>query len=232
MNILIAEHLALFRDGLLAMLQSEPDLQVVAQASTAQEMQAQALEHRPDLVLMDCELEGDQGLRAMRAVLSRLPEVQFIVLFNDLSPGCFVEAVYHGARGVLPKTISRPMMLSALRAAARGEVIVPRQLVGVLVDELARTSSSQVNPLPGPDGLTYREREVLGLLAAQLSNREIARRMTLSENTVRVYVHNILVKLKLKNRREAAALASRLSLAHLPEPQRAGLAAGPGNGRH
>ncbi|HHY88883.1 MAG TPA: response regulator transcription factor [Chloroflexi bacterium] len=212
MNLLIADQYALFREGLASLLSQESDIHVVGQASSGAEMVALAVELSPDVVLMDADFSDGSGLLFMKSVLSRQPRTQFIVLSHQFTNERFLEAILAGARGFLRKTISAEMLIAALRAVERGEAVIPRKLVSTLLDELNRVGTLFTPNQQNIASLTYRECEVLNLLGVNYSNREIANQLIISENTVRVHVHNILEKLNLKNRREAAEFANRYQL--------------------
>lgn len=212
MNLLIADQYALFREGLASLLSQESDIHVVGQASSGAEMVALAVELSPDVVLMDADFSDGSGLLFMKSVLSRQPRTQFIVLSHQFTNERFLETILAGARGFLRKTISAEMLIAALRAVERGEAVIPRKLVSTLLDELNRVGTLFTPNQQNIASLTYRECEVLNLLGVNYSNREIANQLIISENTVRVHVHNILEKLNLKNRREAAEFANRYQL--------------------
>lgn len=212
MNLLIADQYALFREGLASLLSQESDIHVVGQASSGAEMVALAVELSPDVVLMDADFSDGSGLLFMKSVLSRQPRTQFIVLSHQFTNERFLEAILAGAHGFLRKTISAEMLIAALRAVERGGAVIPRKLVSTLLDELNRVGTLFTPNQQNIASLTYRECEVLNLLGVNYSNREIANQLIISENTVRVHVHNILEKLNLKNRREAAEFANRYQL--------------------
>ncbi len=213
MRILIVDDHILFREGLVGLLKSQPDMQVVGECGTVQEAIETALELRPDTILMDFSLPDGTGLQATRSILTSLPHTQVIFLTVHENDERLIAAMREGARGYLLKNLSVNKLLASLRALERGEVALSRSMMARIIEEFAQSVPSN-NSSPSPlVSLTAREIEVLQELAGGITNQEIANRLFISENTVKNHVHNILDKLKLNNRREAIDFAHKYGLA-------------------
>jgi DNA-binding NarL/FixJ family response regulator len=203
-RILLADDHPVVRDGLAAMLSTQPDFQVIGEAGTGAEAVAQAARLRPDVVLMDLEMPEIDGIEAIRRLRAADPDVQVVVLTAFDTDERIVGALQAGAQGYLLKGAPRAEIFAAIRTVSAGGALIPP----VVASKLLR----QVRAEP-PDALTAREREVLGLVAAGLANREIAARLSISERTVKFHVSSILAKLGAKNRTQAVRLARERGLA-------------------
>lgn len=195
-QLIIADDHTIVREGLVSLLEDEPDLKVVGQAGTGREAVALARRHRPDIALLDITMPDMTGLEATRAITAELPEVKVLILTMHEEEAFFFEALRAGAAGYVLKGAGSDELLSAIRAVHEGGVHLPAKLAGSLVrDYLER------HPEPAADSpLTPREREILALIAQGLTNREIAERLTLSVNTVKTHRLHIYQKLDLHNR--------------------------------
>lgn len=201
LRLLLVDDHALFRDGLVALLSYQDDLTVVGQAEDTEDALAQARALRPDVVLMDIELPGEDGVSATRRLTTELPGVTVVMLTaNDDSQALF-DAIKAGAQGYLIKSMRARELLEQLRALARGEAAISRRLAARILEELGAGAHGSAPE----EALTAREMEVLELLVERLSNAEIAHRLVISEHTVRNHTKNILAKLHLRNRHQAAA---------------------------
>jgi len=200
-RILLADDHPVVRDGLAAMLATQPDFEVVGEAGNGSEAVAQAATLRPDVVLMDLEMPGSDldGIEAIRRLRASDPAPQVVVLTAFDTDERIFGALQAGAQGYLLKGAPRAEIFAALRAVSAGGALIPP----VVASKLLR----QVRAAELPDALTPREREVLGLVGAGLANREIAGRLSISERTVKFHVSSILAKLGAKNRTQAARLA-------------------------
>ncbi len=198
-RILLADDHPVVRDGLVAMLSTQPDFQVVGEAGTGAEAVAQAARLRPDVVLMDLEMPALDGIAAIRRLRAADPAVQVVVLTAFDTDERIVGALQAGAQGYLLKGAPRAEIFTAIRAVSAGGALIPP----VVASKLLR----QVRAAEDPDALTAREREVLGLVAIGLANREIAARLAISERTVKFHVSSVLSKLGAKNRTQAVRLA-------------------------
>jgi DNA-binding NarL/FixJ family response regulator len=208
-RILLADDHALFREGLAGLLNAQPDLKVVGQAGDALEL-ARALQ--PDLVVMDIKMPVCDGLEATRLIRAALPTVRMLMLtIHDEDEKLFA-AIKAGASGYLLKNTTSADFLRGVRSVLAGEATLPPRLAARLLDEFARLARQ---PTPATEldiDLTPREGEVLHLIAAGATDREIAAQLSLSLHTVKSHVRNVLNKLHAVNRRQAARLAARQGL--------------------
>ncbi len=209
MKILIVDDHVLFREGLVSMLSVQPDMTIVDDVGTAQEAVEKAIELEPDLILMDIGLPDFDGLEATRTILSRLPETKIVILTIYDSDDLLFAAISSGAKGYLLKNTPLVKFLASLRALEKGEAALSRTMTSRILDEFARLAQIRANDQTDLGLLTSRERDIMSLLAQDATNKQIADELVISENTVKVHIHNILEKLNLQNRREAAQFARR-----------------------
>ncbi|MFQ5854472.1 MAG: response regulator [Anaerolineae bacterium] len=195
-RLIIADDHVVVREGLVALLEDEPDLTVVGQAGTGREAVALAHQHRPDIALLDIAMPDMTGLEATRQIAAELPGVTTLILTMHEEEAFFFEALRAGAAGYVLKGAGSEELLSAIRAVQAGGVYLPPELAGGLVRDYLE---HQPQP-PLDDPLTLREREVLALIAQGLTNRDIAERLTLSINTVKTHRLHIYRKLDLHDR--------------------------------
>ncbi len=215
-RLLLVDDHALFRDGLIALLAYQDDFTVVGEAEDAASALAQVRTLTPDIVLMDVELPGEDGVSATRRLKAALPTVTVVMLtVRDDSPTLF-EAIKAGAQGYLIKNMRARELLERLRGLARGEAAISRRLATRILEEIR----GQGQPGGFEEELTARELEVLELVAARLANAEIAGRLAISEHTVKNHLKSILAKLHLRNRHQAAAYG--VARGWLPRPGRRG----------
>jgi DNA-binding NarL/FixJ family response regulator len=209
-RVLIADDHALFRDGLRSLLEAH-GIDVVAEGRNGREAVELARIHRPDVVLMDLAMPELDGLGATRLLTAELPEIAVVVLTASEDDEDLFEAVKSGAQGFLPKDLKAARFFELLEGVTRGEPALTPALARKVLGAFARP-----DPKPAassPDTLTDREREVLELLVAGVtSNRELAERLFVSENTVKYHLRNILQKLHLQNRAQVIAYAVRHGL--------------------
>ncbi len=209
MRILIADDHALFRDGLRSLLDAH-GVTTVAEARNGREAVELTRLHRPDIVLMDLTMPEVGGLAATRLIRSEFPDVKVVVLTASEDDADLFEAVKSGAQGFLPKDLEATRLFELLDGAMRGEPALTPGLARKVLGEFARPTSSPERAL---ETLTEREREVLELLVVGVtSNRELAARLYVSENTVKYHLRNILDKLHLQNRAQVIAYALRHGL--------------------
>jgi DNA-binding NarL/FixJ family response regulator len=216
MRVLLADDHALFRAGIASLLRAW-SVEVVGQASNGKEALEQARRLRPDLVLMDITMPGCSGLEATRQIKAELPGTKIVmVTVSDDSDDLF-EAIKSGADGYLLKDMSEEELSRTLEAVAAGEPALSPALAARIVDEFAR--AAKATDEKQASALTPRESDVLRLVSAGATNKEIAAALNVTENTVNFHVKNILAKLRLKNRAQAAVYAV---TSGLTEPHRAG----------
>ncbi len=201
--MLVEDH-ALVR-GAVRQAITQPDIEVVAEVATAEAAIEQALELRPDLILLDIDLPGMSGLQFLREVKPRLPDTKVIILTVSSAHRDLVEAVRFGATGYLTKDLTPDALLRSIRGALDGDLAMPRKLAAEVVATLARASrpTGDATVLPR---LTDRETEVLRMISDGLTDREAAAALRISIRTVETHVSNILHKLGVRSRSEAARL--------------------------
>jgi DNA-binding NarL/FixJ family response regulator len=213
-RVLIADDHALFRHGLEQALAAEPLIEVVGAAVDGIAAIEQALALAPDVVLMDVRMPGRTGVEAAEQILDARPDAKIVMLTGSDDEQDLFAAVRAGAAGYLLKEVSIEAVAGAVRAAHRGEGFVAPSLVPALLREFTALSRriEDDDATGGEPKLTDREVEVLRLVARGMSNKEIARQLVIAENTVKNHVRNILEKLRLRSRTEAAMYAVREKL--------------------
>ncbi|MDQ7820827.1 MAG: response regulator transcription factor [Armatimonadota bacterium] len=205
-RVLLADDHALFRDGIRSLLEAR-GVEVVGEAADGREAVEAALRLRPDVVLMDVAMPGVDGLEATRAIKAHLPDTKVVMLTVSDDDRTLFEALRSGAHGYLLKNLQAEEFFDLLAGIDRGEAPLSPSLAGRILDEFRR--GKRPAERPGPDELTDREMEVLRAVSLGASNREIAARLRISENTVKYHIKNILDKLHLRNRAEVVAYAAR-----------------------
>jgi len=195
-RLIVADDHVIVREGLVALLEDEPDLEVVGQAGTGREAVSLVRQHRPDIALLDIAMGDMTGLEATRQFARELPEVNVVILTMHEEEAFFFEALQLGASGYILKGARSEELLTAIRAVYGGGVYLPPKLAGRLVRDYLDDHLP-----PALDGtLTSREREVLTLIAQGLTNGDIAKQLTLSLNTVKTHRLRIYQKLNLRDR--------------------------------
>jgi len=211
--VLVVDDHALFRRGLEIVLAQEPDIEVVGEAGDGAEAVEQAADLLPDVVLMDVRMPRRSGIEACTAIKDVVPSARIIMLTISDEEGDLYEAIKAGATGYLLKEISIDEVATAIRAVAGGQSLISPAMASKLLTEFAtlikRDGDRQQVPAPR---LTERELEVLRLVARGLNNRDIAKQLFISENTVKNHIRNILEKLQLHSRMEAVVYAVREKL--------------------
>jgi len=209
-RLVLADDHDLFREGVAGLINAQPDLEVVGQASDGLEVLTLARDLHPDLITMDINMPMCDGLEATRLIRAEWPEARILILTVHDEDEKLFEAIKAGASGYMLKNVSSADFLRGVRSILAGEAVLPPKLAARLISEFARLA---VRPVPEPPSdthdLTPRERETLALIAAGASDKEIAAQLTLSLHTVKSHVRSILTKLHAANRRQAARLAGR-----------------------
>jgi DNA-binding NarL/FixJ family response regulator len=211
LRILIAEDHPLFRKGMISLLSSVPDFEVVGEATTGEEAVARAAQLQPDVVLMDLQMPEVNGIEATRTILQESPSVRVLVvtLFED-DESVFV-ALRAGARGYVLKDADEEEMVHAIRAVGKGEAIFSPNVATRMLSYFAASPPGGAPPQAFPT-LTDREREILQLIAQGHPNPSIARQLSLSTKTIGNYVSNIFTKLQVADRAQAIIRAREAGL--------------------
>jgi DNA-binding NarL/FixJ family response regulator len=212
-RVLVVDDHALFRRGLEMVLGQEPDIEVVGEAADGAEAVAKASALLPDIVLMDVRMPRRSGIEACTAIKDVVPSAKIVMLTISDEEADLYEAIKAGASGYLLKEISIDEVASAIRAVAGGQSLISPSMASKLLSEFATMikKTDERHQVPAPR-LTERELEVLKLVARGLNNRDIAKELFISENTVKNHIRNILEKLQLHSRMEAVVYAVREKL--------------------
>jgi DNA-binding NarL/FixJ family response regulator len=212
-RVLIVDDHALFRRGLQMVLEGEPDISVVGEASDGHEATERAEATTPDVVLMDVRMPRRTGIEATRTIKDAQPSTKILMLTISDEEADLYEAIKAGASGYLLKEISIEEVASAVRSVHAGQSLISPSMASKLLNEFASMVKrrDERNQMPGPR-LTDRELEVLKLVAKGMNNRDIGQALFISENTVKNHVRNILEKLHLHSRMEAVVYAVREKL--------------------
>jgi two-component system NarL family response regulator len=204
LKILLVDNHILFREGLASVLSEEPGLTISGQTGCVEEALEKINQFQPDVVLMNIVLPDGSGLEAIRSILNRSPKTKIVILTEQEEETDFLSAMRRGAKGFLRKDIPVSELIRSLHGLEKGELAISRVMTKKLVDELHRVGKANGHVDSKIDVLTLRELEVLKTLGDGCSNGEIADQLSISRNTVRVYVHKILKKLNFRSRREAS----------------------------
>lgn len=212
-RVLLVDDHVLFRKGLAGLLRLRPEFEVVGEAGDGQEALERARELQPDLILMDINMPGVNGLEATRLIKAELPEIRLVMLTVSEHEEDLYEAIRSGAQGYLLKNLRPEALFEMLKDAVRGEAPISPGIAAKILQELGRTrgrerdqAASEASPL------TVRERQILGLVVDGASNRDIAQQLRITEGTVKNHLHHILEKLHLQNRVQVTAYALRRGL--------------------
>jgi len=206
-RVLLADDHALFREGLAGIINAQPDFQVVGEASDGLEVFVKAQELKPDLILMDVQMPGMDGLEATRQIKQVLPAAVIVMLTVRDDDEKLFQALKNGAQGYLLKDIPSKEMLAMLRGALKGEAALSPALAARVLAEFRRLSAGGIAAQEDNSGLTEREQQVLAQVAQGATDKEIAEALSISLNTVKTHIRNILSKLQVSSRREAARVA-------------------------
>jgi NarL family two-component system response regulator LiaR len=207
-RVLIVDDHSVVRQGLRMFLSLESELEVIAEAGDGQEAISLARKHKPDVVLMDLLMPGMDGIAATQAIRQEMPDVEVIALTSVLEDEAVIGAIRAGAIGYLLKDTKSDELCRAIKSAAAGQVQLSPQAAARLVREVQAPER--------PEALTERETDVLRLLSMGKTNKEIAAELYIGEATVKTHVSNILRKLGVPSRTQAALYALRIGLVGLP----------------
>ena len=214
-RVVVVDDQELFRRGLTMLLGVEPDIEVVGEAGDGVTAVDLVVETMPDIVLLDVRMPKRSGLEACMRIKEQAPSTRIIMLTVSDEEGDLYEAVKNGASGYLLKDSSIDEVAQAVRVVAEGQSLISPSMAAKLIDEFKEISRTDREPGNAPR-LTDRELEVLRLVAKGMNNREVAKQLFISENTVKNHVRNILDKLQLHSRMEAVMYAVREKLLDIP----------------
>ena len=217
LRIMLVDDHALFRQGLKSLLDARPDLEVVASAANGNEAIALARECKPDVILIDIEMPDCDGIEATRQIKQELPEVKIVALTVVDDDETVFEMIKSGAQGYLLKDLEAQQLFEMLEGLRRGNPPLSGQIAAKIIEELTSPASTAEADTPEVEPLTERELDVLRLLVDGLSNKEIAQALTVTENTVKTHLTNILAKLHVRNRIQAAVYAATHGLVDPPD---------------
>jgi len=206
-HIVVADDHPLFRDGVVQSLAAEEDFSVVGEASTGEEAFRLVADLLPEVLLLDIQMPGEGGIATAERIAATYPVTRILMLTVSEEPDDLIRALEAGARGYVLKGIRASGLIHAVRAVTAGEAFVSPSLASTILFEM--THKKPRNPV---DELTEREQQIFELVGEGLTNREIAEQLFLAEKTIKHYMTNVLQKLHLRNRVEAALLAQQRRL--------------------
>lgn len=205
-RILLVDDHTLFRSGIKALLQRQDDFEVVGEAGDGLEGLKRAKSLQPDVVLLDLHMPGISGREAVKLLAEEVPACNVLLLTVSEDAEDLIETIRAGARGYLLKNIETDFLLNAIRSAARGESVVSPQMTGKLMMGV-RMGKDVAAPEDDKEKLSPREKDIIALLAKGVSNKEMANTLNVAESTIKIHVQNILKKLHLTSRVQAAVYA-------------------------
>jgi two-component system nitrate/nitrite response regulator NarL len=206
-KVLIVDDHTLFRSGICSLLSRQDGFEVVGEAGDGLEGVKRAQSLKPDVVLLDLHMPGTSGLEAVRLIADGAPGTHVVMLTVSEDAEDLMECLRAGAQGYLLKNIDTQYLLDSIRRAAEGEAVMSPQMTAKLMASVRKQPREAAVAVAEKDRLTPRERDTLALLAKGASNKEIARHLDLAESTVKIHVQNILKKLNLSSRVQAAVYA-------------------------
>jgi two-component system nitrate/nitrite response regulator NarL len=206
-RILVIDDHPMLRKGVIDLLQLEDDLQAIGEASSGEEGVLAALAHEPDLILLDLNMKGMDGIATIRAMRDNDIFSRIVIFSVTDSPDCIRDAIAAGADGYILKDSEPEELIALVRQGVSGEFVVSENVAAILRQEGHQVQDTGKDQLLSADSLTYREKQILKLVANGLSNKMIARELNIAEGTVKVHVKNLLKKLRFRSRVEAAIWA-------------------------
>jgi two-component system nitrate/nitrite response regulator NarL len=207
-NIVIADDHPVFRLGLRKLLEAEPGVHVVGEAADGQEAVRMVRQYKPELLLLDISMPKMQGLDALRDLSKSESPTRTIVLTASIAREQIIEALQLGAHGIVMKHAATDLLIKSIRSVMAGQYWVGHESVSDMVDVLRRVTPQPSGSKARPDfGLTPREREVVGLIVAGYTNKDLAQKLSISEQTVKHHLTNIFDKLGVSNRLELVLFA-------------------------
>ena len=218
-RVILADGHALFREAITSALEAHDEIVVVADVGDGPGAIGKAVQLRPDCAFLDVHLAGIDGIEATRRIKERLPGCAVIVLSPNEDDALLVAAIEAGANGFLTKDCPLTDLIAAARSVLRGEVVVPPRLLPPLLSGLMRHRKEQDEAMRRLARLTRREREVLALLADGAGNDRIAEELVISPQTARTHVQNLITKLGVHSRLEAAMFAAHNDIVHDPDAE-------------
>ncbi|TYP74609.1 DNA-binding NarL/FixJ family response regulator [Paenibacillus methanolicus] len=216
MKVLIVDDQRLMREGLAALIGLEPDMDVVGTAVDGRDAYAKALERRPDVVLMDIRMPGMDGIEGSRLIIKHLPDTKILILTTFDDAELIVRVLEEGVHGYLLKDMPSEAIVSAIRTVYNGGTVLQSDITAMLLQEAKKMSERSAPPhllrasdSAAMEALTEREKEILALLGRGLNNKEIASLLVITEGTAKNHVSNLIAKLGLRDRTQAALFAVR-----------------------
>ncbi|MFJ7639860.1 response regulator [Peribacillus sp. NPDC097264] len=217
-RVMVVDDQPLIRDGLAALLNLRPELEVVGVASNGMEAYERSVEMKPDIVLMDIRMPQTNGVAGTKLITSKLPHTKVLMLTTFQDSALIFSALEEGASGYLLKDMSADMIANAIRTVQSGGVVLPPEITIHMLRELRSEKERKASESPAVLGdLTNREYDVLRDLGHGKSNKEIAATLCITEGTVKNHVSNIISKLELRDRTQAAVFAVRYGVTTFTE---------------
>jgi two-component system, NarL family, nitrate/nitrite response regulator NarL len=218
-RVLLVDDQPLFRTAIASLINAQDDFTVVGEAENGLIAVERAHELKPDLIVMDVEMPVMDGVEATRLLSEQMPGIRIVMLTVSDSEEHLFDAVRNGASGYLLKDLRPDQLYDMLRSVMRGETPISPAVAGLLISEVRSGNWTAVEAPSATTGppITARELEILQLVAEGLSNKQIGRRLSITEGTVKNHVHNALEKLHLDNRIQAASYIVRQGLGHSPD---------------
>lgn len=212
LRVLLVDDHVLFRKGIASMMSGNNSIEIVGEAGDGIEGLEKTRELMPDIILMDIDMPRCSGIEATRLIKQEMPYVKIVMLTVSDNEKDLFEAIKSGAQGYLLKNLEPSDLFEMIHGASRGEAAISRSMAAKILTEFGRQAVKEANVQGRSGSLTAREAEVLELVARGASNKEIASSLAIAENTVKNHMRNILDKLHLENRVQAAAFALREGL--------------------